>query len=132
MVAKYPLGLLLAVVSFGLSLLWGICLGNLLALFVDSEITTTGTDYALTSNPLIYLIETALVVLILIHVIFALSLKVRQIYAQINLLMPFHLLKAKAADLSSRTMPYTGLAILGFLIWHVATFKYGPGIFCHL
>lgn len=98
-------------------------LSNLL-IFVGAEIYNR-YSHALTSNPLVYLAETVLVLFILIHAIYALSLKVRNLRTNP---VPYAVspVKEKSATISSRTMAYTGLAILGFLIWHVATFKYGP------
>lgn len=104
----------------------GHMLGNLLV-FVSAEMYNK-YSYALTSNPFIYLIETVLVVLIVLHVIFALSLKIRNMRTN-PVLYAKSPVKAKSADLSGRTMAYTGLAILGFLVWHIATFKYGPEFF---
>ena len=101
-------------------------LSNLLV-FVSAE-AYNKYSYALISNPLIYLAETVLVVFILIHVIFALSLKLRNLRTN-PIAYAVSPVKEKSASISSRTMAYTGLAILGFLIWHVATFKYGPEYF---
>jgi succinate dehydrogenase / fumarate reductase, cytochrome b subunit len=98
-------------------------LGNLL-IFYSAE-AYNKYSHALISNPFIYVAETLLVVLLLCHVVFALSLKLRNLRTN-----PTHYavtpVKDKSASVSSRSMAYTGLAILGFLIWHIATMKFGP------
>lgn len=101
-------------------------LSNLLV-FVGAEIYNK-YSHALTSNPFIYLAETVLVVFILIHATYALSLRIRN-WRTNPIAYAVAPVKEKSASVSSRTMAYTGLAILGFLIWHVATFKFGPEYF---
>ncbi len=98
-------------------------LGNLLV-FAGAEVYNK-YSHALISNPFIYAIEFILVILISFHIILALSLKVRNLRANPTkyAVLPS---KAKSATVSSRTMAYSGLALLGFIIWHIATFKYGP------
>ncbi len=82
-------------------------------------------SYALTSNPFIYAIEFLLVALLLTHAFVALSLKFRNWRANPKgyAVRPS---AEKSSSFSSRTMAYTGPMILAFLIWHLATFKYGP------
>ncbi len=101
-------------------------LGNML-IFVGAE-AYNKYSHALTSNPLIYVIETVLVILLLTHAFTALGLKVRNWKAkpQLYAVRP---IKAKAAPVSSSTMAYTGTLILAFIIWHLITFKYGPTYF---
>jgi len=98
-------------------------LGNLLV-FISAE-AYNKYSHALISNPFIYLIEIILLLLIVLHIIFALSLKVRNLRTNPTqyAVTP---VKAKSTSISSRSMAYTGLGLLGFLIWHIATFKYGP------
>lgn len=83
-------------------------------------------SHALSSNAFIYLAEFVLVVFILIHAILALGLKIRSFRTNPTPYAVDKFSSPKTAPLSSRSMAYTGLAILGFLIWHIATFKYGP------
>lgn len=82
-------------------------------------------SHALISNPFIYIAESLLVAFILLHVVLALGLKVRSLRTNPTkyAVSP---VKEKSSPLSSRTMAYTGIGLLGFLIWHIATFKYGP------
>lgn len=97
--------------------------GNML-IFAGPEIFNR-YSHSLTSNPLIYLIETFFLLLLLVHIMTALSLKFRNFRTK-PILYAMSPINEKAAPLSSRTMAYTGSAILAFIIWHLMTFKFGP------
>jgi len=81
-------------------------------------------SHALISNPLIYVIETVLVALLLLHVFIALGLKLRNLKTKPSryAVTP---LREKSTSIASRTMAYTGSAMLAFIIWHLITFKFG-------
>lgn len=98
-------------------------LGNLL-IFAGPEIFNR-YSHSLTSNPLIYVAESLLAILLIAHAAYALSLKFRNIRTKPSLyaVSPS---QEKSASLSSKTMAYTGSAILAFVIWHLSTFKFGP------
>ena len=97
-------------------------LGNMLIFF--GPMSYNKYSHQLTSNPFIYVAETLLLVFILLHAFLALSLKIRNFSSKPKL-YAVTAGGAKASPVSSKTMAYTGLAILGFLIWHLATFKFG-------
>ncbi len=82
-------------------------------------------SYKLTSNPFIYLIEIFLLLFVLVHAITGISLKLRNLKSKPKYynVQPT---KNKNSTITSRTMIYTGFIILAFLIWHLATFKFGP------
>ncbi len=98
-------------------------LGNML-IFVGAE-AYNKYSHALTSNPFIYVAESALLVFILIHSFVALSLKARNFRTKPSL-YAVQPIREKSSAVSSRTMAYTGTAILAFIIWHLITFKFGP------
>lgn len=73
-------------------------------------------------GPLLTVFEMGLLALALIHVITGITLFVQNYKARS---MPYE--KDKAAGgrtLSSRTMPYTGLIILGFVVFHLINFSF--------
>lgn len=100
-------------------------LGNLL-IFAGSD-AYNKYSYALTSNPLLYLAEAGLVVTLLAHVFYGLKLKFENVEArQTRYAMPTN--GEKAARFQSKWMAFHGSLILVFIIYHLITFKYGPGV----
>lgn len=97
-------------------------LGNML-IFIGAE-AYNKYAHALTSNPFIYVAETVLLILLLIHIFVALGLKARNLRTKPSL-YAVSPMREKSAAISSRSMAYTGSAILAFIIWHLITFKYG-------
>lgn len=97
--------------------------GNML-IFVGPEVFNK-YSHSLTSNPFIYAIEAFLFLLLLTHIVIALSLKVRNFRTKPKLYAISPVCE-KSAPISSRTMAYTGSFILAFIIWHLITFKFGP------
>lgn len=82
--------------------------------------------HTLTKNPLIYVAEAALLLLFLYHIVDAITLKLGEAKAR-----PQENEAREALGKStvySRTMIWSGLAILVFVIIHVATFKFGKYI----
>ena len=81
-------------------------------------------SYLLTSNPLIPLAEIGLVVFFVAHVIIALWVTVRNRMARSG----SYAVKPPSerdATFASKTLMYSGLVILAFLVLHLITFKYG-------
>jgi succinate dehydrogenase / fumarate reductase cytochrome b subunit len=111
----------LAMVGF----LFGHLAGNLLALVGPDKYN----EYAhmLISNPLLVPVEIGLIAILLMHMGTAVSVVVRGRQAR-----PQQYAVKKWAGgpsrktVSSTTMIVTGVIILGFLILHLRTFKYGP------
>ena len=97
--------------------------GNML-MFVSADAYNL-YGHAITSGYLIYVIEIVLIAALMVHVISALSLVIRNgsarkegYYVQSR--------GSKSASWASRTMAVQGSMILAFVIYHIATFKFGP------
>jgi succinate dehydrogenase / fumarate reductase cytochrome b subunit len=111
----------LAMVGF----LAGHLAGNLLVLFGPD--TYNEYSHALISNPLLVPVEIGLIAILVMHMGTAISVFLGGKRAR-----PEGYAKKKWAGgpsrktLSSTTMIATGLIILGFLLLHLKTFKYGP------
>ncbi|BBH54240.1 succinate dehydrogenase cytochrome b subunit [Fluviispira sanaruensis] len=101
-------------------------IGNML-IVVGAE-AYNNYSHALTSNPIIYLIEAFLVAVLLFHAVTGLTLVVRnsRTKPKFYAVTP---MREKSASIASRTMIYTGTATLAFVIWHLITFKFGPEYF---
>jgi len=98
-------------------------IGNLL-IFVGPE-AFNKYAHTLTSNPLIYLAEGILSLIFLAHLGMAIRLTVENHQARPE---KYYTKKrtGRGATLASSTMPYTGLVLLVFIIWHLLGLKYGP------
>lgn len=99
-------------------------LGNMLILVGPEAYNRYG--HALVSNPIIYVVEFALLVFILTHVFKAFALKSRNMRTKPMTYAIEATNREKATKLSTRTMIFTGSLMLAFLIWHLITFKFGP------
>jgi succinate dehydrogenase / fumarate reductase cytochrome b subunit len=97
-------------------------LGNLL-LFVGAD-AYNFYAYKLTSNPLIYVAEAALVIFIGMHAATGIGLKMRNSRTKPTLYAVTPK-SAKGATLSSKSMIWSGSITLVFLILHLITFKFG-------
>lgn len=98
-------------------------LGNLLVLVGPAAYNNYG--HKIISNPALPLAEGALVLTFVLHVVFAILVTRENRAARTNryLVSP----KEKgAASASSKTMIYSGMLTLAFLILHLVKFKYGP------
>lgn len=95
--------------------------GNLL-LLVSAE-AYNKYSHGLVSNPLIYVAEAGLVAIFLLHMGLAISLWLENRAARDSryLVSP----KNKGTTFAAKTMIYTGLLVLVFLVLHLITFKYG-------
>ena len=97
-------------------------LANMLILF-DAE-AYNRYSHALISNPLIYVAEAGLVVLLATHVILTIQLTLRNNAAKpVNYKVAAA--GAKKTSMISKTMKYQGALILAFIILHLITFKFG-------
>lgn len=98
-------------------------LANIL-IFISAE-AYNKYSHVLTSNPVIYVAELFLVVVLLVHAFtgFTLYLRNRSTKPKFYAVTP---IREKSASISSRTMIYTGTIIIAFIIWHLITFKWGP------
>lgn len=113
---------LVAITGLGLSgFLLSHMAGNLL-LLVSAE-AYNKYSHSLVTNPLIYVAEAGLVFLFLLHLGLAISLWLDNRAARDNryLVSP----KNKGTTFAAKSMIYTGLLTLVFLVLHLITFKYG-------
>lgn len=100
-------------------------LGNLL--IVNGPDIYNKYSYMLISNPLIYVAEGGLLLALLFHVVKGVRLTIENKYARPNkYAMPTN--GAKSPRFQSKWMIFHGSLILVFIILHLITFKYGPGI----
>ncbi|MDD0853297.1 succinate dehydrogenase cytochrome b subunit [Halobacteriovorax sp. GB3] len=98
-------------------------IGNCL-LYVGSD-AFNAYAHALTSNKLIYVAEAILASIFLSHIGLAIRLTVENKKARpVGYYMSQ--MTGNGATFASRTMPYTGLMILIFLVLHLFNFKFGP------
>jgi len=100
-------------------------IGNLL--IIAGPDTYNSYSYALISNPLVYLAEALLVLTLLFHVVKGVRLTIANRRARdVKYAMTPN--GAKSPRFQSRWMIFHGSIILVFVILHLITFKYGPGI----
>lgn len=98
--------------------------GNLLV-FVSPDIFNE-YSYKLISNPLIYVAEAILLILFIYHAVEAIVLKRLQLKAR-----PIGYEEQESLgrrSVYSRSMLYTGIIVVVFVVVHVATMKFGIGI----
>lgn len=97
--------------------------GNLLIFVGPDTYNTYG--YKIVSNPLLILAEAGLLGALLVHVVFAAAVTIRNRSSRSSryAMAPNG---PKRAKLGSRTMIYQGVIILTFIILHLITFKFGP------
>lgn len=81
-------------------------------------------SHALTSNPLIYLAEAALLGLFLVHILIAIKLVIENKKARPE---EYYMYKksGRGGTFASKTMPYTGFIALVFLVIHILGLKFG-------
>lgn len=102
--------------------------GNL-GYFASDEAYNLYSDFLLSTGPVIYLVEVLLVVTLLIHVVIGIDIYRKKKRARQQNYERFTSAgRPSLLSISSRTMIYTGLILLVFLVIHLRTFKFGPGI----
>jgi succinate dehydrogenase / fumarate reductase cytochrome b subunit len=121
--------ILLAVTGLGLSLfVLGHLAGNLL-LFVSSEAFNSYSNHLISLGPLLVVIELGLLAFFLIH-IFTAALTTWKNWRSRG--KSYSVSDSRGGPsrmtIASKTMIWSGLVILIFLVFHVITLKYGPGI----
>ncbi len=97
-------------------------LGNFLILIGPEAFNTYA--YRLTSTPLIYVAEVILGAIFLTHLVMAVKLTIENKMARPE---QYHMRRhtGRGATIASATMPYTGVLILAFVIWHIWSIKLG-------
>ncbi len=97
--------------------------GNLL-MFISGDVYNS-YGHAITSGGLIYVVEAALILSLLIHVKLAIQLTAENRKSR-GVGYRGKASGTKKVSLASRTMVIQGTVILAFIILHLITFKYGP------
>lgn len=78
-------------------------------------------------GPLLYLIETGLLAVVGVHAVVGISIYLRRRRARLVQYAEYQSAGAPSRQtLASRTMLFSGLLLAIFLVWHIATFKFGP------
>jgi succinate dehydrogenase / fumarate reductase, cytochrome b subunit len=104
-------------------------IGNLTYFAADSAAYNMYADFLVSTGPLLYFIEGVLVIAFSVHIVIGIAIYVRKWQARKTGYARY----STAGDpsrmtYSSRTMIVTGIVLLVFLVIHLKTFKYGPGI----
>lgn len=97
--------------------------GNLLIYVGDRAFNSYG--HALITNPLIYLAEAILLAIFVTHLALAIRLTIENKRAR-PVAYAVKKPTGRGSTFASSTMPYTGLIILVFLVFHILHFKFGP------
>lgn len=83
----------------------------------------------LISLKIIYVLEIGLLAVFLLHIVVGVSIALKKRRARPEGYKKYQSVgKPSRQSLSSRTMIFTGLVLLVFLVIHIITFKFGPGI----
>ncbi|PJB52928.1 MAG: cytochrome B subunit [Bdellovibrio sp. CG_4_9_14_3_um_filter_39_7] len=98
-------------------------IGNCLIYFGDRAFNTYA--HTLVTNPLIYVAEAILLGIFLTHIFMAMKLTLENKAAR-PVAYAVKKPTGRGSTIASSTMPYTGLLILVFLIFHILHFKFGP------
>ncbi len=98
-------------------------LGNFLIMVSDEAFNSYA--HKLITNPLIFPAEIMLAGLFIFHIFMGIKLTLENKKARPT---PYAFRKAsgEGSTFASSTMPYTGMIILFFLVYHLINFKYGP------
>ena len=99
-------------------------LGNLTLFFGPGAFNKYA--YTLTSNPLIYLAETILLLIFLVHTFLAIKLVIENRAARPVPYAYSRKHSGRGATFASSSMPFTGLLTLVFLVLHIRGLKFGP------
>lgn len=112
--------------GLGLSLFVLIHMIGNLTLFTSHQAYNQLADFINSLGIILYVIQFTLLGLVAFHIIIGISIKLNTLkarpigYSQIKSVG-----KPSKQSISSLTMIITGLALLGFLVWHLLTFKFG-------
>ncbi|HXH73480.1 MAG TPA: succinate dehydrogenase cytochrome b subunit [Bacteriovoracaceae bacterium] len=99
--------------------------GNFLLMVSPNAFNLYG--YKLTSlGALLYVIETGLLVVFLVHLGLAVKLTIENMQARGNQKYAVKRNTGRGTTFMSASMPYTGLVLLVFLILHLLNLKFGP------
>lgn len=121
--------ILLAVSGLVLALFVMGHLGGNLLLFVSSEMFNSYSNHLVSLGPFLIFIELCLAGFFLIHFFTAIFTTWKNWRSRTN---GYAVTESRGGPsrmtIASKTMIWSGLVIFAFLIFHIVTFKYGPGI----
>ena len=104
-------------------------LGNLSYLSSEPNAYNNYADTLLNLGPLLYLIELGLLAFFVIHIVTGINIYRRKRQARaIGYAVYQSVGKPSMQTFSSRTMILTGVIVLVFLVIHLVSFKFGPGV----
>ena len=104
-------------------------LGNLSYLSGDENAYNNYADTLENLGPLLYLTEIGLAAFLVLHIVIGVNIYRRKRLARGAGYMAYRSAgRPSRQTWSSRTMIFTGLVVLVFLVIHLKTFKFGPGI----
>lgn len=104
-------------------------MGNLSYLSSDPNAYNNYADTLLSLGPVLYLIELGLLAFFVFHIVIGINIYLRKRKARgVGYEKYQSAGRPSMQTLSSRTMIYTGLILLVFLVIHLISFKYGPGV----
>ena len=123
-----PIGkkIITGVTGLGLSLFVLFHMAGNLTLLTSSKAYNQLAHFIRSWGIILYIVEFTLLGLTIFHVIVGISIKLNTLQAR-----PIGYVQLKSAgepskqSMSSRSMLITGVVLLGFLVWHLATFKFG-------
>jgi succinate dehydrogenase / fumarate reductase cytochrome b subunit len=104
-------------------------LGNLVFFSSDPNAYNLYADFLMGWGTILYVIEIALLALLVVHVVLGVSIYIRKRQAR-----PIDYARYESAGFpsrqttSSRTMIITGIVLGAFLVFHLLSFKFGPGV----
>jgi len=113
---------MVGVAGLGLSLFVLVHMAGNMLMFIGAE-AYNRYAYALTSSPLIYVAEAGLISIFLLHAVVAIVLTIKNKKARGSnyAVSP----KKTSSSFAAKTMWAQGVIIIGFVILHLNTFKYG-------
>ena len=101
--------------------------GNLTLLSRDPSVFNTYARFLHRFGTLVYVVEVGLAAVILLHAYLGIALAMRTARARKN---GYEVYKSKGGPsrqtLASRTMVYTGIILMVFLVIHIVQFRFGP------
>lgn len=129
--ATSPIGkkLLTGITGLGWVLFVLLHMAGNLGYFGAGEAYNTYSDMLLGTGPLLYAIEVLLLVGIIIHVVVGVNIYVGKRRARKQGYEQYRSAGRPSLQTpSSRSMIFTGIVLIVFLVIHLKTFKFGPGI----
>jgi len=114
--------ILMALTGLGFCAFLAIHLVGNLFIYGGPDLFHSYVEHLHALGPLIYISEVCLLILLAIHLIMAVTLY----FQNLNARPVTYVIKRNSGGrtLSSGTMPYTGLLILTFIVFHLVTFKF--------